>query len=1069
MATFNMVSDMTSCLTIMSFIFFFLTFTLAENNNIKIEHITVEDGLSNNFCYCTIQDKEGFIWFGTEDGLNRWDGSVFKVFKNNPDDSSTISNSKIYAISEDSEGDLWISTGYGLNRYNKSTENFKRYFFVDTTISVPHANTIGPVVEDSADIFWIGTRVGLVKFNKKTGQYKRFVPQPENLDFSLMGSNYLIWLYKINENELLVGSAGGILKFEVSSNQFSRITPLIKNKKDERRRPVADAIKPYIDKEGNLWVQTIEGGVHKYNLKKQELSPFTELHQNTGISTLAVIWSVCRDKSGMVWLTTVGNGLFHINLDKKSTYQYMPDPGNTNTLSSRWLSSVYIDNQGIIWVATFDKGINKITILDRKVTIYKSDSKTNKSPPAGEIMDMCFDNGGWLWLASIPGGAAKFNIKKQEFVHIPYMTGKPDATIDRRIPALLKDKSGIIWLGTFGLERYDSKQNTFTHFLHNPKDNNSLSDNTIITMIEDKHGFIWCGMRGTGLDRFDREKNTFKHYRHNPADTNSLCNDIVWIIQQDYKGFLWLGTENGLSRLEFSDDGSPIFTTYKHHRGRHNSLTNNFVYSVFEDSQKRLWIGTERGLNLYNRSDHVFSSFPQIEQIHTNKIFCIIEDEHSNLWLRTNIGLIRFNPDTKKTRLFNEKDGLKDCRSIAYGYQGFTRGQDGVFYYGAPQSLMIFHPDSLETKKKPPDVVLSELSLNYKPVEAGMRSPLKKALHYTERINLDHKQKNLTIQFGVLDYLDAGKIQYAYKMSKVNEEWVYCGNQRIAPYTNLDPGRYIFQVKASYNNEDWTKPVRSLIIVITPPWWETWWAFLIYITIFSTIVFTVFRFETSRREMMHRATVAELQAKTSEAQKEVEKEQMRVRIANDLHDEVGSNLSSIAITGEVLEKRLTLAEADTKRLQKIRHIAYKTTDSIRDIVWFINPENDGIDKLIAKMRETANTMLELVTLDFSVKMGKRAITMDVNFRRNLYLIYKEILQNVIRHSQSTQVKINIGVENHELVINVFDNGIGFDPEKKYNGNGLKNFRYRASEMEGQLVIQSTPQKGTSVRLSAKIP
>jgi len=1043
--------------------------SLSQPDNIKFEHLSVKDGLSNNFCYCTFQDKDGYIWVGTEDGLNRWDGYSFTIFRHNPDDSSSISNDKILWITEDSEGILWISTSLGLNRYDKTTEEFKRYFFNDPKIKVPHTNSIGPIVEDNADVFWIGTKVGLVRFNSVSGAYKRFIPEPGNLDFSLMGINAISWIFKLNDSELLIGSADGLLKFKIPSKEFIRISPAQKMRENERLRPVTDAIKPYQDKQGQIWIQTIEGGLHKYSIEKQKLSLFRRFHHISGITVFDQMWSICEDRTGKNWVATIGEGLYCVDIKKEKSYHYVPDFNNNNSISSRWLTNIVIDKQGALWVATFDKGINKITFSDKAVLYYKKNLEMKKSPPAGEIMDLCEDNDGWVWIATLPGGAAKLNLKTKEFIHIPYMTGSSKATVDRRICTLLKDRVGVIWLGSLGLDKYNAGDNTFTHYVHNPADTNSINNNFIISLFEDKNGYIWCGMRGTGLDRFDPNTHIFKHYRHNPANANSLCNDIVRIVHQDYKGFLWLGTEDGLSRLEFTTDGKHQFTTYMHQRDNHYSLTDNFVYSVFEDSRKRLWVGTDRGLNLFNRTRQTFSSFPQIKQIHTTTIYSIVEDDHSNLWLRTNIGLIRFNPETKKYRVFDEKDGLEDCRSIVYGYQGFTKGKDGTFYYGAPQSLTVFHPDSLETKRKPPEVVLSNLRINYKPVEIGADSPLKKALNFTEELKLNYKQKNLSVQFSALDYLNPDKIQFTYKMEGVNEDWVNCGNQRTAPYTNLDHGQYIFRVKASYNNEDWSEQAKSVIITIAPPWWETWWAFSAYFIVAITVILGAFRFEIKRREAEHRATVAELQAKTAEAEKETEKEQMRSRIARDLHDEIGSNLSSIAMLGQALEKKVKLPGPEKERLRKIPQIARSTAESMRDIVWFVNPSNDSLDKLLSKMRETANTMLDGLDIVFNFEINKSSFKNDLNFRRNLFLLFKETLQNIARHAQATQVTIKIFYEDHQFKLIVEDNGIGFDSNAEFMGNGLTNFQRRAGEMNGKFVVHSEPGKGVEVKLTVNIP
>jgi len=1037
---------------------FYPAFLFAQQQNVRFDHLSTEDGLSNNFCYCTFQDQDGYIWIGTDDGLNRWDGYDFKIFKNNPNDSCSISNNKIFGITEDKEGILWISTAYGLNRYDKKTEQFERYFFSDQEIKVPHANSIGPIIDDSTGIFWIGTRVGLVCFDKYTGQYKRFVPEPGNLDFSLMGINTCSWIFKESNNVLVIGTADGLIKFHILSGKFERISPSHKHQPNERMRPVAEVIRPFLDKQGNIWVQTVEGGLHKYNIKNKKLSIFKEFHRITGITSYDQIWSISEASSGRICITTIGKGLFCVDLKNNTSIQYLPDPKDKNSISSRWLTNVYTDKQGILWVATFDKGINIITNPDKKVTIYDYNSNNKKSPPAGEIMDLCEDDDGWLWIATLPGGAAKLNLETKEFIHIPYMTGSPNATMDRRISALLKDRSGTMWLGGNGLDKYHAGQDTFTHFVYNPNDTNSLSNNFILSMVEDMNGYIWCGMRGSGLDRFDPKENISRHYRNNPENPNSLCNDVVRIVYQDYEGFLWLGTEDGLCRLAITDDNVPEFISYKYQRNNPNSLTNNFVYSVFEDSQNRLWIGTDRGLNLFDRERQMVSSFPEIKQINRNTIYSILEDDHSNLWLRTNIGLIRFNPDSKKYRVFNESDGFKACRSIVYGYQGFTKGKDGMFYYGAPQSLMVFHPDSLETKRKPPGVVLTDLMINYKPVEIAADSPLKKAINFSDEIKLDYMQKNLTFQFSALDYLESQKIQYAYKMEGINESWVNCGNQRTAPYTNLGPGRYVFRVEASYNNEDWSEQEKSILITIEPPWWKLWWVRALVMLLIFTLIGLLYKRRTAylKRQANARKQYSEQLIRAQEEE--------RRRIGSELHDGHGQNL--LIANNEIqqfVENHPRIGQELTPALDTIQ----ESIREVRAISSELHPhvlERLGLQQAIESMVQK----LEAATdIRFEMQFVTGLDRIDKMSRLQVFRIIQESLNNVIKHAHATKVKILFSLNEATWRLEVLDDGSGFDVHKSIRsgaGFGLSDMRQRAEMMDARIRVTSSNEQGTCIEL-----
>jgi len=336
-------------------------------------------------------------------------------------------------------------------------------------------------------------------------------------------------------------------------------------------------------------------------------------------------------------------------------------------------------------------------------------------------------------------------------------------------------------------------------------------------------------------------------------------------------------------------------------------------------------------------------------------------------------------------------------------------------------------------------------------------------LIYNNNIRLAHNQNNFSFKFTALDYTAQGENQYTYMLEGYNEDWINIDNKNYASFTNLDPGNYIFRVKGSNNDGVWSEEDVSLKITITPPWWKTWWAYSINIFMIISAIFTAIRYDNRRRQKKmeaklnrekelrelqmseHRAAVAELQAKTAEAQKEAEKEQMRSRIASDLHDEIGGNLSSIAIIGQSLDKKLKLAANEKERLRKIPYMARITADSMRDIVWFVNPSNDSLEKLLAKMRETANMMLEGMDVVFKQEIKESGLTNDLNFRRNLFLIFKEILQNIIRHANASQVIINLHHNEKQFTLSVKDNGAGFNTKTEFKGNGLLNFQRRAKD------------------------
>lgn len=1033
--------------TLFSIIYAFCVLTnFAQNRSMKFEHLTVEDGLSNNFVYCTMEDNDGYIWFGTENGLNRWDGYNFKVFKNDPDDSTTLSHDQVFSIFKDSDGSLWVSTGFGLNKYNKLTENFERYNLLSASFNYPYANSIGLVLEESKNKYWIGTKLGLVFFDYVKKSYQRFIPDSSNMDFSIVGINNIIWIYLLVDKKILVGSSNGVLEFDSRTKSFRKIIPQTEFIKDKRLRPVADAIVPYVDENNNLWIQTIEGGLHLFNLKTKKFIKNQMIHKITGITDLDQTWSIVGNKDNIVWIAHIGIGLFQVNLRKSSYENYLPLKNQTNSLSSRWLTNVYLGKDNIIWASTFDKGINKISVIDNRISLYQYNEDRSKSPPAGEIMDFCEDNDGWMWIVSVPGGAAKYNVKKKNFVHIPYLKNDRYSTVDRRIVSLLKDAGGNLWLGSAGFEKYNPSTQQFYRFIHNSKDSSTVPNNWIISLFEDKKKFIWCGTRGSGVSRLNPTTENFLHFKHSPTNPNSLCNDIVRTIEQDYKGEIWFGTENGISKTNRKNIGKNTFTNYKHKKDSYKSIASNFIYSIFEDSKKQLWIGTTRGLNLYNRNNDSFLNFKNIDALYGNIIYSILEDKKNNLWLRSNIGLIRFNPTQNKIRIFTEKDGLENSRSIVYGYNGMEMDSKGYLYYSSPQNMLVFHPDSLEVKKTPPSVNLTDLYVNYKIIKSGKNSIIKNALNFSHQINLEYFQNNIEIKYCVLDFKKIENIKYSYKLEGFNDNWINSKNRRNALYTNIAPGNYKFIVKASYDGDKWSNPKKSLIVIIHLPWWATWWFRLFAFIMLLLIGYLIFRYRVNQLLQLER---------------------MRIQIASDLHDDVGSSLTKIAIHSEIIKNTEDKIKI-TSSSAKIGTMSREIITSLSDIIWSIDARNDKVGDLVDRMRDYLETVFPSGSITTSFQTHGLIFENNIaqELRQNIYLIFKEAVNNSAKHSDATEVKILLKNKDAIFRMEISDNGKGINVNKKNIGNhGLQNMKLRSEKIKSTLKIENN--NGTKIILSMK--
>ncbi|MCK5034206.1 MAG: hypothetical protein KAS18_11245, partial [Calditrichia bacterium] len=557
------------------------------------------------------------------------------------------------------------------------------------------------------------------------------------------------------------------------------------------------------------------------------------------------------------------------------------------------------------------------------------------------------------------------------------------------------------------------------------------------------------------------------------------ANDISIIREAHYNNepFMWIGTRTGgLNKL---DHKTGLFTRFQNNPDDSLSLNNNYVNSILEDKSGILWIGTSKGLNMFNRQTNTFTSIMDEDKLLNCEIQSIQNDKNGKLWLNTSRGIGKFDPNTNIMRIYSKK----------YQRWAYYKNNRGELFYGGSNNILSIYPEKIRDNRFLPQIVLTDFQLFNKSVNVGStdQSILQKPISETKEITLSYNQSVFSFEFAALDYSEPLKNKYAYKMEGVDPEWVQTdASRRFVTYTHLDPGDYVFKVKGSNNDGNWNEDGTSIKIIITPPWWKTDLAYPIYALFFVLTLIGIIRYETKRqqskveqkllkereqaqlREAKLRAETAELQARALESDQDAEKERMRSRIAGDLHDEIGSNLSSIAMISENLEKKKFDTNKFKKRLKDIQYISRLTAESMRDIVWFVNPENDDPQKLVSKMRQTAGIMLGM---EFNFSFPKQPLVLDMNLdlRRNLFLIYKEILHNIIKHSQANRVDINLSQKDHVLTLEVIDNGIGFNPSVVTEGNGLNNFRRRTQQIGGNLDVSSTPGNGTKIKVSIKIP
>ncbi len=793
----------------------------AQINTIKFEHYTANQGLSQSTVKCMQQDNLGFMWFGTINGLNRFDGLQFISYHYNSQDSSSLTSSNITTLFEDSKGNFWIGTPEGLNLFVRETNNFRRFVHLEDNLnSLPH-NYIHDILEDTEGNLWIATRGGLCKYDIKTNRFSSF--EKEENGANGMVSNNVRCLYEDKDKRLWVGYFGldGLQQFDRSTETF---TTALFDQEELEKTPLNVTIWDiFEDSKGNFWLGTDDSGLILFDRSNQTYQVFQENDQKKYSINASTVMDIDEDDLGNLLLATEGGGLNVLdleNFDEKAPQfvYYQVEPLNANSINDNFLLSIYKDKTGLAWIGTKDSGINKIDKGIQKFTHYQSNQIAGNNLTNKDVWSILQDHIGNVWVGTADGlnriDAERINI--DYFHHTPKI---PTTLTGDHIYSIYQDKKLDIWVGTDeGLNKLPFGKildPSFLQFRHQSGDKTTLSDNFIRCMLEDGDGNFWIGTN-KGLNLMDRKEGTFKNYPNKKSVQSNIINTILF----DKKDRLWLGTERGLVRF---NPKNRKFTDYLSEERNANSLNSNTIHCLFEDAQGTIWIGTPQGLNkmITLEGKIVFESFTQNKDIADKSIFAIRGDRKGNLWLSTNTGLTRFNPRKNETKNFTNKDGLQDGE---FNPNTSYKNWQGELFFGGSDGLNIFLPEELQLNETVPEVVLTDFIINYESVEVRPDGQLKKHISIADQVTLfPEDNKAFSFEFVALNYTQPEKNSYKFKLENYDDTWKYPKNQNIAFYTNIDPGTYIFRVQAANNDKKWNEKGASIRVIIQPTLIQTWY------------------------------------------------------------------------------------------------------------------------------------------------------------------------------------------------------------------------------------------------------
>jgi len=806
---------------LLSILFFsFILLTIGYSQQYIFTNYSINNGLSQSVVNCLFQDSKGYIWIGTQNGLNRFNGETFDGFSYNPADSGSISNSWIYAIAEDAQGNLWVGTKGGLNKFLPNQNKFQRIAY-QTSFTYD-------VTQYSYDIRCL--RNGRILINTPPvvsiydPQKESFTHFQSELKYDGSVKDVKIPIFEDADGKIWIGSTKGMAVFSLQTKEFSYFS-FRNNSGDVINDVNVTAI--FKDKKGKLWVGTTSG-LFSYNsiLNQFEESKFTLDSSKRNVFENTCIRTIIEDKSGNLIVGTEGHGLYVVSLYSQNPVNIQNYTSENSEIGHNIVQSLIIDRSENLWVGTL-QGISKTDLKKKKFNLYRRSNSPNSLNLLGNVVASLYkDDDGTLWVGNWGQGLNRINRKTREVEHFSTQLAGNHHIANDFIHVIIRDTDHHIWLGTRnGMLIYDKPGNIFVaynEYFKNPS-LPTFNQVRIYMIIQDLASNYWIGTQN-GLYKINLDKSTVEVFQKELDVNHQLSSNLVYCLLEDSDGLIWIATVSGL------DVYNPLTKKIKHFRKEEKGLIDDFVISLCEDRHGQIWIGTSTYVNVYNKKDSTFTYYSQEQGLPNNRIFEIIKDKNNDMWVATGKGLCRFDEKQNSFHTFTLEDGLQ---SLEFNLRAACACADGEMLMGGMNGFNSFYPDSISKNPYIPNLVFTAF---YK-TKGNSKEYVN--LNGSPEIVLNHTVNSFTIEFAALEYTNPQRNNYAYQMEGISDEWVNIGNRKFVPFSALQAGEYTFKVRGSNNDGVWNNNEISIKIVILPPWWKSIYAYLSYLgfIILSIVVF----------------------------------------------------------------------------------------------------------------------------------------------------------------------------------------------------------------------------------------
>jgi len=1021
---------------------------IVSGSDISFRELTNVSGLSQTRALQIVQDDQGFMWFGTQYGLDRYDGHKFRVFTPVPGRVNSLSGAYIYSLFKDHAGMLWIGCDQFLERFDPTTEKFTHYR-IESGASNRVPLTVVHISQDRAGMLWLSTGGGLYGFDPGTGQITHHYTHDRQAPSSL-SSNDIRSTGEDRSGRFWVMERTNLEEFDHETGKVTLRVSLPES--------VGNGAAFYEDQLGTFWILYDAGrgggGVATLDRTTNKVTNFSLYDGSSGKTMPVGATRMLEDENGTLWFATEGEGLLKFDREHGRMICYRNDPRNVGSIAEDRVIALGQDHQGNIWTAFHARAPNVFSIKRPSFSPLLRASLRPNSLGEYIVNAIYEDREGVLWVG-ITGSLIRIDPKSRDYAFY-----RPSGSALKFDPtAIAEDRRGTVWVGTVGqgLYRFNRRTGEFHNFVNQPNDSSSLSDNTIIRIFIDRAGRMWLAT-WNGLDRFDPSTGHFAVYKR---DVESGA-EYYFDIDEDRNGGLWLG---GTSGLQHFDPVTGKFAGHEHKLDDPSSLSDNRVTSVHIDHSGTVWAATHSGLDKLNLESGTFTTYYTKDGLPSNRVSCILEDQRGDLWMSTSRGVSRFDPAAKTFKNYSVADGLPGMDLT--GWRTCFQSPSGEMFFGGFSGATSFYPDKVVDSAYVPPIVFTDFRLFGQPVEVGSGSPLKKSINYADNITLSHQQSTFAVEFAALSNSVNTSNRYRYKLDGLDQQWNETGSeQRMVNYASLPAGNYTFHVQAATGQSGWGLPGATLHIQVLPPWWGTSW---FRAMVAAALLFLAWGVYHIRVRQLARQFNMRLEERVNE----------RTRIARELHDTLLQNLHGLLFRFQAA--RNMLPKRTEESMEALDGAILRTEQAIaesRNTIKDLRFERVTPTDLAELLTQTGRELESVADANgnppiFRVIVEGERQNLSPALKDEVYRIARELLRNAFQHAGARHIEAEIRYDNHLLRVLIRDDGKGMDPKVLKEGGqpghwGLPGVRERAKQIGARLDFWSEAGAGTEVQLTVPV-